>query len=404
MIGNNENRNVAIVHRYFWPQNYPYATMLKDVVESFVNKGASVWVYTSSTGDSRESAVRISWAKANKVNIKAVLLGGERQSSIIKKAINAVYFGCWLLCNLSLGKHDVVIVATTPPVIVATLVRFVSILKKFKVVYHCQDIHPEGLFINQAIKSKALYTFLLWLDTSNIRNAWRVVVLSDEMKKTLMRRGINGENIRVINNFIFHEVKPCESSSKDGQLGQKKKIRFVFAGSIGRFQNLELLLEAMASFRNDDRLEFVFLGDGPVKAKLIDYAKQNDLTHVFFMPHVSIDKALEFLTSADVGVVSVSPGVTKVAYPSKSMMYFSVGLPVLAVVDDFSDLSMFIAQNDLGVSVPSKIERIEEGIRLMVNKLQKNDFSAERIAKVAKINFGKDIILNKLSDVVVKGN
>lgn len=404
MIGNHENRNVAIVHRYFWPQNYPYATMLKDVVESFVNKGASVSVYTSSTGDVLESADRSGWAKSNKVNIKAVLLRGERQSSIIKKAVNAVYFGCWLLCNLSLGKHDVVMVATTPPVIVATLVSLISFIKKFKVVYHCQDIHPEGLFINQAIKSKVLYRFLLWLDTSNIKNAWRVIVLSDEMKKTLMSRGINGENIRVINNFIFHEAKPSESFVKYEQLGQKKKFRFVFAGSIGRFQNLELLLEAIAAFRNDDRLEFVFMGDGPVKTKLVDYAQQNDLTHVFFMSHVSIEKALEYLTSADVGVVSVSPGVTKVAYPSKSMMYFSVGLPVLAVVDDLSDLSTFIAQNDLGVSVSSEIERIEEGIQLMVNKLQKNYFSAERIAKVAKTNFGKDIILGKLSDVVIKGN
>jgi glycosyltransferase involved in cell wall biosynthesis len=397
MTGYKSHNSFTIVHRYFWPQNYPYATMLKDIAEVFVCHVNQLNIYTSSTGEVNELQERTNWSTLNNINIHSLKLGNERQHSVIRKLMNAIYFGIWLIFRLLNDKNEIVMVGTTPPVISATIVRLLSNIKKFKVVYHCQDIHPEGLMINNAIKPGWLYKFLLHLDTNNIANAWKVVVLSEEMKKTLIERGVLGNNIHVVNNFIFHQV----DRMKPIKVGEKhKKIRFVFAGTIGRFQNLELLISAIVELKNKSEMEFIFLGEGSEKKKLESYAIEHSLKNVIFKPQVPVSEAMQLLANADIGIVSVSPSVTKVAYPSKSMMYFSAGLPVLAIVEETSDLARLLIDNNIGIAISGGQKKIAAAIQEIANKQKANQYSVEKIKKIAEANFSKSVILKQLSEVI----
>jgi len=57
----------------------------------------------------------------------------------------------------------------------------------------------------------------------------------------------------------------------------------------------------------------------------------------------------EFLrTKADVGIVSVAPGVIRAAYPSKTMSYLRQGCPVLAVVEADTALARTLVKSGAG--------------------------------------------------------
>jgi colanic acid biosynthesis glycosyl transferase WcaI len=391
------DKSIAIVHRYFWPQNYPYAIMLKDIVESIVSTDTDVTVYSSFSGINDENTMRARWQKKYAVNIQTTHLPSEREASILKKGFNAIRFAFWVVFKLLLNRHDVVMVATTPPVIIAFLVSLISKFKRFKVVYHCQDIHPESLYINESLKSKIIYKILLLLDAFTVRNAWKVIVLSQDMKETFIKRGLSDKNIHVINNFIFKTIK----YQGFGQKTESKTIRFLFAGSLGRFQNLETLIKGIAHFRERDDVEFIFLGEGPLKHKIESYSRAENLTNVTFKSQVPVEDALEQMYRSDVGIVSISPGVSTVAFPSKSIMYMSTGLPILAIIDKNSDLSNILKSNQFGVAVEPNIPEITKGINLILKQLKVKQFCRSSIKSYAEENYSRAVILKKLSNLVV---
>ena len=99
--------------------------------------------------------------------------------------------------------------------------------------------------------------------------------------------------------------------------------------------------------------------------------------------------------------MSISEGVSKVAYPSKSIMYMSVGLPIFAVLDTDSELATMLNKEGVGVAVIPKPEVIASGIRLMADSLKNGFFSTEKIRNYAESEFGKDVILNRIVDLVM---
>lgn len=395
----NTEKKITIIHRYFWPQNYPYATMLKDIVEALVSSGAKVSVCTSFSGDENERINREAWARKHSVDIAVTNLNGERRASVLRKALNAVWFAFWVVFQLVSKRHRVVMVATTPPVIIAFVVSLISKLKKFKVVYHCQDIHPESLRVNGSLKSKWLYKVLFWMDSYVVRNAWKVIVLSKDMEKTLVRRGLSGNNISVINNFIFQAL--VESPLTKRKESERGKVKFIFAGSLGRFQNLDNLISGIASFRDRKDVEFLFLGDGPLKSRIESFSQVEKLSNVFFCSQVPVEAALEQMYGSDVGIVSISEGISKVAFPSKAIMYMSTGLPVLAIMDLDSELPAILQSNNFGVSVAPNVLEIKKGIDLILEQVKAGAFSRSSIAEYAEEMYSKAFILGKFTNLLM---
>ena len=89
-------------------------------------------------------------------------------------------------------------------------------------------------------------------------------------------------------------------------------------------------------------IELVFMGEGSAKSelmRLVASAPELARQRVRFLPHSTVADARELLGTADVGLVSLSPGVISYAYPSKTATYLSAGLPLLVAVEPESCLA-----------------------------------------------------------------
>lgn len=368
--------------------------MLKDIAETLVNAGHDVDIVTSSTGDEEHRLKREDWSKSFNINIQTVQLGTEKHISLFRKGFNAIYFGLWIFKQLLSLKPDVVMVATTPPVVTATIVRWASKIRKFKYVYHCQDIHPEAMLLNQSINDSFIYKALFKLDKKNIDNAWKVITLSNDMKNSLSARSCRTDHVHLINNFIF------QTSSGKQKHRDSSKIRFLFSGSLGRFQNLQLLLESLRLLAGRDDIDFVFMGDGIMRKKIEEYINEHCLDYIRIVGQKPVSEAIEAMTNSDFGIVSLSPGICNVAYPSKSIMYLGNGLPVLALVEKKSDLAKFIESNRIGYVVePTNADEISSQLQNIINNFKDHPISREHVLKVADDNFDKELILNKFKRV-----
>ena len=211
-------------------------------------------------------------------------------------------------------------------------------------VYFLQDIYPEiGLHTNM-VKEGALSRLLRSIDTWTLNRSDAVVTLSEDMADVVRARGAAPKRLVVINNFAAVTSESADRPARSGP------ARFVFAGNIGRFQYLEELVEAFASI--DPAVAVLeFLGEGRAKAGLQRVVAQRGIATVRFHKALPVASAFEFMRGCDVGVVSLAPGLIRYAYPSKTFTYLAAGLPLLALVENDSELARETRARHIGLAV-----------------------------------------------------
>lgn len=384
--------NITIIHRYFWPDNAPYAQMLLQMALALSSEeGNAVSVISSQPSHSLGGRLKAKKKETfNNVNILRVSLLPEHGRRIVLRAVNTILFAVQVFFQLLFRRTNVVMIASTPPVIMAAVVRWASKIRKFKYVYHCQDIHPEAMNSVGALNDGYLYKLLVKIDVKNVNHALRTVVLSQDMKNTLVSRGCDSSNIKIINNFIFEE----NGITNKGTCLDPGTFNILFAGNLGRFQNLELIVGAAKKLVDIPEINFIFLGDGVMKNHLQDEAGDLVDKTVHFNGKVDVGRALEYMAEADLGLVSIAKGVVNVAYPSKTMMYLSQGLPLLVLVGK-SEMADFVEVNELGVVTDTDSpEVLAELICELYEKRQELNSKKQIIKKLAINIFGAEKVLS----------
>ena len=341
---------ILIAYRYFAPDTPPYASMLDEMTSWFAQAGHEVEMVTAQPSYKPEAGIpKQPWREDKAgVSVRRVWLLPEKGMGLAKVANSALFVLRAFFIVLFGRKRDVVWTATQPPVVQAWMLSWAAKLRGAKFLYHMQDIHPEiGAISDGELKKGRLYGALLRMDVAAQNRARQVVVLSPDMADVIRDRGATPGDVRVIRNFALGD------DAASGAVAGKSSgpARFVFAGNIGRFQNLEALVAAFAAL-DPAQVQLVFVGEGRAKPKLQEMVAQLDARNIEFHAHMSEQAVFTFLQQQDVGLVSLSPGLYRYAFPSKIWTYMAAGLPMLALVERESDVTHFLESNAIGRAVP----------------------------------------------------
>jgi len=401
---------VLLIHKHFWPDTPPYAAMLKVIAERLDSDGHEVTVL--STQPSYKSNSSNGKRKEN-FGVKGVI----RRFSLISKfneksnnLLNFLYFPLRVFIFILMNRHfDVVSISTTPPVLGGFITALAARFTNTKFIYHCMDIHPEIGRISGEFSNSFVYKIFSKLDSFACKNASKVVVLSEDMAKSLKARGAlsqNLANIKIINNFALPSNQPIvnkEQLNSNYFKSSKEVFRVIFAGNIGRFQGLEDILLATKELGQLDNFELVFLGEGKALKSLKSIAKDIPKNMVTFFPQVSVKHAKELITNADLGIVSLQPGIIKYAYPSKTMTYLEQGCPLLVVLENDSELTKFVINNQLGFCADTGcVKSVKNALLLAYNQHKEATLDRDRIIQKYLANFGEQNQLDMWSDLYGK--
>jgi colanic acid biosynthesis glycosyl transferase WcaI len=181
--------------------------------------------------------------------------------------------------------------------------------------------------------------------------AGRTVVLSGDMKRTVVDRGVDPNRIVVINNFDPYTsgIVTLVATSERGDV-----LRVIFAGNLGRFQGLDVVLGA-ARLLEAEPIVFSFVGDGVARAELEVSAAALGLKNVTFLGYRPADEVEQILREkADVGLITLASGVIWAAFPSKTFSYLGQGCPVVAAVEAESELAAMVTGAGVGFAVPPR--------------------------------------------------
>ncbi len=345
--------HVLAIYRHYWPDTAPYSRILRAILESHTAGGGKATIFTAQPGTQGNYPPRSPrHERLAGVTILRTRLLPEKKSQKLRRAVNFCYF---LLRSILHAvnhrqQYDLLLANTHPPILMGCTLRLIRWLTGMPYLYHVQDIHPECLLLAGALQPGWLSNRLQAIDAATCRDARDLVVLSEDMQKSLAARGRPmPRRITVLNN-----APPTVEQNKDACSprhvlpGHSRHACFLFAGNLGNFQDLDLILESLSYLEDRLPLRLVFMGEGAAKARLIRKAGLRLGKSVFFLPHQPMATALSAMRTADYGILSLLPGVTRFAYPSKSMAYFTAGCPVVGMLEPESGLARTIARHRLG--------------------------------------------------------
>ena len=258
---------------------------------------------------------------------------------------------------LTRSRPDAVL-AMSPPLTLGAAGWAVARAHRVPFVFNIQDVFPDVAVELGAITRPSVITAASWLERTTYRHADAVTVLSDDLRDNVAAkitgpaaRGADAK-VRVIPNFIDTDwIRPAEKENsyrREFDLVGKRVV--MYAGNIGLSQSLDLMLAAAAHLAHEPDVAFVINGGGTARQGLEQRAR--GLANVHFIGMQPKDRLPEVVAAADLHVVPLRAGLARSSVPSKLYSILAAGRPLVASVDQGTEVARTVEQAGAGLAVP----------------------------------------------------
>jgi colanic acid biosynthesis glycosyl transferase WcaI len=108
----------------------------------------------------------------------------------------------------------------------------------------------------------------------------------------------------------------------------------MYSGNAGLVHDFDDILGAMRLLRDDPRVFFLFVGDGPRRGEIEAFAADETLRHFAYRPYFRREEVGDALAVADVHLVSLRQPFVGISVPGKLYGIMASGRPALFVGPD----------------------------------------------------------------------
>ena len=224
-------------------------------------------------------------------------------------------------------------------------------------LYNAQDLFPDTLMRIKGFKeTNPMIKYFRYRERKAYQGNTRIVTISEEMKNTIASHGCPRDKIDVIYNWAdtenLHHVERADNALMD-ELGISKDGFIVsYAGDIGLFQGWPLIVDAAKLvYEQNKDIRFEIIGSGSYKQKLEEQIKEEQLDYIKTYPLQPASRLSEIYSIGDLELVSIEPGLSKMALPSKTFVIMAAGTALLSLVDQTSDIAHLIKERDMGYTL-----------------------------------------------------
>ena len=275
--------------------------------------------------------------KHDGISVLRVPLYPSHDGSTLKRIANYVSFAFTAaLMGALLVKPADVMYVYHPPATVGFAASIVSIVRRIPFVYDIQDLWPDTLAATGMINNPSILKFVNIGCSFIYRLASKIVVLSPGFKELLVKRGVPANKVHVIYNWCDEESiqRVCAIKGLDEKLGFTGKFNIVFAGTMGKAQALDAVIDAAKIIKSSHpKVQFVFVGGGIEVERLKKKSEELRLPNVLFIPRMPMHEIGSVLSKAEVLLVHLRDDpLFEITVPSKTQAYMAAGRPILMAV------------------------------------------------------------------------
>ncbi len=307
-------------------------------------------------------------------NIKVIRIKLPEVDKTSKLSRVKYIFSYFVFAILALIKErdvNAIYTISQPPVLGGLIGTIGKFIKRSKHIYNVQDFNPEQAAAVNYTNKQVVFNIAKKLDEINCSYSDHVIVVGSDMAITLENRFKNKKvpNYSIINNWTDEEeIVPLEKSEEKVTRFLEKnnlanKFVIMYSGNIGLYYDLENIIQVTEYFKEYKDIAFVFIGDGAVKNKMVDFTNENNIQNVYFLPYQPKEFIKYSLNAADIHLVVNQKGIKGVSVPSKIYGVMAAGKAILGVLEQGSEAQILIEESNCGLVVePQDYQGIIKGI------------------------------------------
>jgi len=332
--------------------------------------------------------IKIAW-----INLVSSTYQGffHRIWSFLRFAVVSSWLALKLPCDL--------LFTTSPPLTASVPGLLIKWFKKKPFVFEVRDLWPEFPIAMGILKNRVAIWIIKQFEKSLYKSSSFIVALAPGIRDSIVEKGYPKERVALIPNACDLELfNPPKSkpTRKKLQVGDDELV-LIYTGAHGRANGLDAIIDAAAKIHKcqENGIQFILIGDGSEKERLINQAKKLGLTNIQFLPPLPKQQLVARIHEADVGmqILENLPVFYWATSPNKFFDYISAGLPVLINYPGW--IAEKIEQNQCGIIVPPEhpqafadavilMKQQRHSLRKMGKRsrlLAENQFDREKIAK-----------------------
>jgi colanic acid biosynthesis glycosyl transferase WcaI len=349
---------VTLINQFYVPDISPTAHLSTSLAEDRAARGDEVTVITSRGGYIPDSdAVR--GEREGNPRVYRVWTPQLGKSSILYRCVDYLSFYCSSLWRmLRLPQQDVIVSLTTPPFIVWTAIAHRLLHPRTKIVFWCMDCYPEVAERADKLKTNGLAARLMRrMNRAIFRRLDHLVCLDTAMVELLMSQYAPENKIlpvTVIPNWENASFFPPDVSpqpwDKIEQLGLRDRFVVLYLGNMGYGHDFATVLDA-ADKLQEEPVTFLFIGGGALLGPTTKQAEQRGLRNVVMHPYVPKEQTPGIMSAVDCTLITLRDDMLGVMSPSKLHSNLAMGLPVVYVGPEKSNVDDAIQNFGCGISV-----------------------------------------------------
>ncbi len=307
--------------------------------------------------------------------------------------------------GLFLNDFDIMI-ASSPPLSVAILGRWLSQIKKIPLVLDIRDLWPEAIITTGYLSSKNWFYKLLENEEKKCyQKAKKILVNSMAIYQELIKnKGVIQEKIVFIPNGadleFFKPINEEEKQKAKKDFNLENKFVVLYTGLLGFAQAPEVLVDAAEILKDNKDIIFIVAGAGPLEADLKFKIENLKLSNIVLLGQKPKAEMPKLIAMADVGLI---PYKNKETYykniPSKMFDYLAGGIPVIINLD--GEAARIIKEAQAGLVVKADdAKALSKGIlELYANKTLR-EVMGRKGREYAEKNFDKKIAAQNLETIL----
>lgn len=334
--------------QYFYPETLSSAVLPYELATEFFEAGYSVDALVGYPNEYLKTDYNVpEHQNVHGINVTRLKYSSANRHSKLGRIANIVSLSAAVLLKPSfIKKSDYIICFTNPPLLPYVAALYAKIFHK-KLIVVIYDLYPDAPIKLGYLKSNSkIATAFTKMYNTVFNNSYKIVVLSSEMKKYLIKnKKIDEAKIKIIPNWY----KDCH---REIQYKSNFPLTILYGGNMGEAQEMDTLLTAAKILKNDSRFRFMFVGQGSQKNKVDNFIKKNGLDNCCSEDFMTKEMYDELIENVSITVLSLKQEVCGLGSPSKFYGYLAAKKPVIAIVPDETDVVRDINGYRCGCYVP----------------------------------------------------
>lgn len=350
---------LVILTQYFPPEVGAPQNRLYELAVRLQKKGVEVTILTAMPN---YPSMKIHEAYKGKWYVKETTEGMiihrawifvTSSKGVVKRLMNyfSFVFTSFWIGLFKLPKHDFLLVES-PPLFLGKTAYALSRLHGSKMIFNVSDLWPEsaeklGIVTNKTfLKTATILEEFLYQRAALITGQTQGICanIQSRFPKKQVYWLPNGVDI------AYYDADKITTDFREKNGFPNDAFLLLYAGIIGHAQGLEVILEAAELLKDQPKIQFLLLGSGPEKEKLIALKQSKHLQNVHFLDTVEKAQMPYIVAAVDAAVIPLKKlDLFLGAIPSKIFENLAMKKPIILGVEGEAK-TLFIEQGKAGVA------------------------------------------------------